>query len=99
MGESQMRIDTKRLEVVETLGDSIEVADAVAVRILKAARIDFIDNGVLPPRAIVCLRQRSISLTDRDENRKCREYRKAEESSWALMLGHRRPCLVDFATL
>ena len=36
-------------QVIEPLGDAIEVTDAVAVRVLKAARIDLVDDGVLPP--------------------------------------------------
>ena len=42
-------VDAELLEVVEARGDAVEVADAVAVGVLKAARIDLVDDGVLPP--------------------------------------------------
>lgn len=42
-------IDTERLQIVEPLDDAVEVADAVAVGILKASWIDLIDDGVFPP--------------------------------------------------
>ena len=42
-------VDAQALQVVEARGDAIEVANTVAVRVLKAARIDFVDDRVLPP--------------------------------------------------
>ena len=55
MGVSQMASTPRCLQVVEALGDAVQVADAVAVRVLKAARIDLVDDGVLPPVALVGL--------------------------------------------
>ncbi len=46
-------VDAEGLQVVEALGDAVEIADAVAVGVLKAAWVDLVDDGVLPPRAIV----------------------------------------------
>ena len=42
-------VDAEVLEVVEALGDALQVADAIEIRVLKAARIDLVDDGVLPP--------------------------------------------------
>jgi hypothetical protein len=42
-------VDAESLQVVEPLGDAVQVADAVAVRILKTARVDLVDDCVLPP--------------------------------------------------
>ena len=39
------------MEIVEALGDAVEVADAVVVGVLEAARVDLVDDGVLPPCA------------------------------------------------
>ena len=44
------RVHAQRLHVVEALRDALQVADARAVAILEAARIDFVDEGVFPPR-------------------------------------------------
>ena len=46
-------VDAEGGEVVEAGEDAGEVADAVAVRVLKGARIDLIDDAVLPPYADV----------------------------------------------
>ncbi len=51
MGAIQMRIDTELFEVVEPLGDAVQIADAVTVGILEAARVDLVDHRVLPPGA------------------------------------------------
>jgi hypothetical protein len=53
MGVSQMASMPRALQVVEARGDAVQVADAVAVRILKTARINFVDDGVLPPVLIL----------------------------------------------
>ena len=37
-------------EVVETAGDALQVADAVAVRVLEGTRVDLVDHRVGPPR-------------------------------------------------
>ena len=55
------RVDAERLQVIQPRGDAVQVADAVAVGILKAARINLIDDGALPPvvvRIARCLRRR-----------------------------------------
>src|SRR5579863_4207876 len=43
------RIDAERGQVVEMRGDAVEIADSVAVRICKRARIDLVEDGTLPP--------------------------------------------------
>ncbi len=45
-------VDAEGLEVVEALGDAVEVADAVSVGVLKAAGVDLVDYGVLPPGGV-----------------------------------------------
>ncbi len=42
-------VDAEVLQVVEPLGDAVEVADAVTVGVLEAAGVDLVDDGVLPP--------------------------------------------------
>jgi len=53
-GSEPNRIDTQRsigtiIQVVQVRGDAIEVADAVTVRIGKAAHVDLIENRAAPP--------------------------------------------------
>ena len=48
-------IDAEFLQVVEMLGDAVEVADPVAVRILKASRVDLVDDSFLPPFLLVAV--------------------------------------------
>src|SRR5579862_8805798 len=45
------RIDAELAQVIEMRGDAVEVADAVAIRVGKTARIDLIEDRVLPPMA------------------------------------------------
>ena len=42
-------VDAEIVEVVEARGDALDVADAVAIGVLKAARIKLVDDGVTPP--------------------------------------------------
>ena len=42
-------VDAEFLEVVEALGNAVQVADTVAVGVLKAARVNLVDDSVLPP--------------------------------------------------
>src|SRR5262249_55919007 len=46
------RIDAEPREVVEAFAYSLQIADAVAIRILKGAGIDLIDDPVFPPDKI-----------------------------------------------
>jgi hypothetical protein len=41
------------VEVIELGSNSVEVADAVVVAVGEAARINFVEDGVLPPLAAV----------------------------------------------
>ena len=50
--DSQMRVDAEIGDIVEPLGDADEVADAVAIVVLKRARIDLVDHRAAPPVAI-----------------------------------------------
>ena len=43
------RIDAEPDEIIEPRQDAGQIADAVAVRVLKGARIDLIDDAALPP--------------------------------------------------
>ena len=43
------RVDTERCDMVETANDAFKVTDAVAIAVCKAARIDLVDRGTLPP--------------------------------------------------
>ena len=42
-------VDAEVMQVVEARRDALDVADAVAVGVLKAARVDFVDDRVPPP--------------------------------------------------
>ena len=42
-------VDSERLQIVQPRSDAVQIADAVAVRILEAARINFVDDAVLQP--------------------------------------------------
>ena len=42
-------VDAERHEMVEPRDDAVQVADAVAVGVLKGARIDLVDDAGLPP--------------------------------------------------
>jgi hypothetical protein len=46
------RVHAERREVVELRRDAVQVADAVAVRVLKAAGVDFVKDRVLPPGSL-----------------------------------------------
>jgi hypothetical protein len=42
-------IDSKCLQVVEPGGDAVKIPDAVAIAVSETARVDLIEDGVLPP--------------------------------------------------
>jgi hypothetical protein len=42
-------IDAELLQIVQLLNNSSQIADAVAVAIIEAARINLVDNAFLPP--------------------------------------------------
>ena len=44
------RIDAEHGEIVEPQLDTLQVANPVAVRVLKGARVDLVDHALLPPR-------------------------------------------------
>ena len=48
-GGNPDRADSKALQVIQFGNDSLQVADAVTVGILKAPDINFIGDGFLPP--------------------------------------------------
>ena len=43
------RVDTELLEIRQARADPLEVADAVAVRVLEAADVDLVEGGAPPP--------------------------------------------------
>ena len=45
-------VDAQPLQVVEVRADALEVADAVARRVGERARVDLVDDGLLPPHAV-----------------------------------------------
>jgi hypothetical protein len=47
------RADIQTFDIIQTLQNAWQVANAVAVAVLKGARIDLIDDGSLPPEMIV----------------------------------------------
>ena len=55
MGEIQIASTPSTHQVVETLENAIQVADAVAVAVLKRSRIDLVDDAALPPRQLLHL--------------------------------------------
>src|SRR5579884_737710 len=74
-------VDAKLLEVIEMLPNTVQVADAVAVRVGKAARIDLVDDGVAPPFFTVFgrrVRTRECNENGRGGQRK-RGRRKSEQ--------------------
>ena len=48
-GRDPDRVDAEARQIVEPPLDPLEVADAVAVRVLKGARVDLVDHARLPP--------------------------------------------------
>ena len=51
------RVHAQLLDIFQPARDARQVADAVAVRVLEAARIDLVDDRTLPPQ-IACGRRR-----------------------------------------
>ena len=49
-GREPDHVDAERAQVVEPVGDPLEVADAVAVGVRERARVDLVDDRRLPPR-------------------------------------------------
>ena len=49
-------VDAEAFEVIEPRPDAGEIADAVAVRVLKGPWIDLVDNAALPPPRLVFFR-------------------------------------------
>ena len=52
-GRQPDRLDAQARDMVEVRGDAGQVADAVAIRIGEAARIDLIDGGAVPPGTVL----------------------------------------------
>ena len=48
-------------EIVEARGDPVQIADTVAVRVLKTANVDFVEDRVGPPAS---LQRRLLSSTN-----------------------------------
>src|SRR6476646_4477636 len=59
------RVGAEPREVVEAIAYSLQIADAVAIRVLKGTRIDLIDDPVLPPDKIGHAQSSRISWTGR----------------------------------
>src|SRR5271154_34362 len=53
MGRKPNDVDAQVLEVVQPFSNTLKVADAVPIRILKGPRIDFIKNCLSPPLALI----------------------------------------------
>ena len=50
------RIDAERFQIRQARNDPVDIADAVAVGVLKRARIDLIENAVSPPVHVALIR-------------------------------------------
>src|ERR1017187_2802460 len=48
-GSDPDAVDSQILQIVEMDGDAVEIADAVAIGVPEAARVDLVDDGVMPP--------------------------------------------------
>ena len=48
-GHQPNSVDAKRLDVIQFLGDAVEVADAVAVGVVEGADEYFIEDRFIPP--------------------------------------------------
>ena len=46
------RIDSQPGDIIQPLRDPGKIADAIAIAVLEAARIDLVDRGALPPRLV-----------------------------------------------
>ena len=47
---NEHRVDADGLKIVEPLCEAVQIADAIAVRVLERLRLHAIDNRSLPPR-------------------------------------------------
>src|SRR5687768_12360059 len=54
-GRNPQRIDAEPLQIIEPLRDPREIADAIAVAVLKAARVHLVDHPTLPPEVMTGL--------------------------------------------
>src|SRR5208337_522734 len=45
-------VNAQVLQIAQAGGDSVQISDTIAIRILKAARVDFLNDGMLPPRVL-----------------------------------------------
>src|SRR5207249_10077715 len=51
------RIDAQVAKIIQPRSNSVDVANAIPIRILEAARVDLVNDRVLPPRILrSCLR-------------------------------------------
>jgi hypothetical protein len=57
-------INAKPFEIVEAFAYSLQITDTIAIRVLKGARIDLIDDAVLPPDKFDHERSSRISRQD-----------------------------------
>jgi len=77
-GRDPDRVDAEMLEVIQALGDAVEVADAVVVGVLETARINFVDDGVVVPGGVGGGSSSSRELRGRLRVRGCGEQSRAE---------------------
>ena len=55
-------VDAKLHQIVEPLQDPVQIANAVAIAVLKRARVDLVDDAVLPPSRILHLNQMLLQI-------------------------------------
>src|SRR5579871_4962148 len=60
-GHQPYRVDSQIPQVVELLGQSLEVANAISVAVVKRTDVDLIDDSVLVPKRVLFECQRPLS--------------------------------------
>ena len=78
------RVDAEILQVIHFLGDTGDVSQPVAVHVFEAARVDLVDDGLLPPIVthVVCCHDNPFCRSPSDAEH-CLRYMKTITSSKA----------------
>ena len=57
-GQQPQRRDAQILQIIELFGESLKIADAVAVAVVKGANVDLVNHRVLVPERVVVEKNR-----------------------------------------